>query len=129
MKWYIAKSRFSKNGENFIVDVVYEKMRLSCSGDDEVNTEDDLVRVAKSVRPIALKNAKVLKLEYKNAMDIKEKEDKEREDREKQESGNDSVDNFSKEELDVTPEMNRDKVKTTNNKSVVTTSNGTVIKI
>ena len=46
MKWHIAKSRFSKNGQSIEVGVTYDRMRLRCVGDDEINTEDDLVRSA-----------------------------------------------------------------------------------
>lgn len=114
MKWFIAKSRFSKNGQSFVVDVVYDKMRLSCTGDSEVNTEDDLVKVAKSVRTLAIRNANIIK---KDAKEAKEQSDKIEDDNKEEETDNEEP-----------IEVSKDETKNTNRRSTVTTSSGVDIK-
>ena len=63
MKWHIAKSRFSRNGQTMDVNVTYDRMRLRCDGDDEINTEDDLVRSASKAK------MKINQVEHKKRKD------------------------------------------------------------
>lgn len=73
MKWHVAKSRFSRNGCNIQVGVTYDKMRLACMEEGSVNTDDDLVKVARMAK---LNKSASDHIKKKKATEEKPNEDK-----------------------------------------------------
>jgi len=49
MRWFIAKSRYSRNGDHFFVDADYNHMRITSSEDDK--NEVKMKQVARAVSP------------------------------------------------------------------------------
>lgn len=60
MYWYVAKSRFSRNGDQFMLDVDYDHMRVYDAAEDsmEDDTMDEINRVVDSLRERKLNGPK-----------------------------------------------------------------------
>lgn len=70
MKWSVAKSRFSKNGTTIMVNVTYDKMRLMCRSDNEINIDADLVKKAKEIKSNIDKKSNEIKPRSSSAIKV-----------------------------------------------------------
>lgn len=74
MRWFLAKSRVSKNNTAFDVEVEYEYQRIVCTDDDGVNTENSISVNAKKAKLQVEREARHKVTEH--STDVDESEEK-----------------------------------------------------